>query len=145
MWPTSLLLPSSYRALALDSCQMEGAVVEPADPPGCSSRAAPPSQAPPSSSPLGSSQAPRPSSRRRYPVAQVKGGWSSAEDHALKELVAELGQGRWTAVAKALNQSLSKPKEAGRIGKQCRERWNHHLDPCISKQVTRTPPDHHLL
>lgn len=37
-------------------------------------------------------------------------------------LVEDHGQGAWSAIARALNQLMSKPDHAGRIGKQCRER-----------------------
>lgn len=48
-------------------------------------------------------------------------------------LVAEQGEGNWSAIARALNATLHKAPEDGRIGKQCRERWNHHLRPDIRK------------
>lgn len=69
--------------------------------------------------------------RRRYPVAKVKGGWTADEDAALRELVAEHGEGHWSVISRALNDLFAKGDDAGRIGKQCRERWNHHLRPDI--------------
>ncbi|WIA32707.1 hypothetical protein OEZ86_005893 [Tetradesmus obliquus] len=73
--------------------------------------------------------------RRRYPVAKVKGGWTDAEDAALKSLVTEHGEGNWSAIARCLNSLFAKGSEEGRIGKQCRERWNHHLRPDIRKDA----------
>ena len=40
------------------------------------------------------------------------------------ELVHSIGTTNWTKVAEGI---------AGRIGKQCRERWYKHLDPSIRK------------
>ncbi|GFR40756.1 hypothetical protein Agub_g1368 [Astrephomene gubernaculifera] len=73
--------------------------------------------------------------RRRYPLARVKGGWTSAEDQLLKRLVEEHGEGNWSVIARHLNAALGKPAESGRIGKQCRERYNHHLRPDIKKDA----------
>ncbi|KAF6253083.1 hypothetical protein COO60DRAFT_469421 [Scenedesmus sp. NREL 46B-D3] len=73
--------------------------------------------------------------RRRYPVAKVKGGWTNAEDVALKTLVTQHGEGNWSAIARCLNSLFAKGSEEGRIGKQCRERWNHHLRPDIRKDA----------
>lgn len=41
-------------------------------------------------------------------------------------LVAELGEGNWSAISKHF---------PGRIGKQCRERWNNQLRPDISRHA----------
>ncbi|PNH12315.1 Transcription factor MYB98 [Tetrabaena socialis] len=73
--------------------------------------------------------------RRRYPLAKVKGGWSPAEDAILKRLVEEHGQGNWSVIARHLNATTGTPSESGRIGKQCRERFNHHLRPDIKKDA----------
>lgn len=40
------------------------------------------------------------------------------------ELVEKYGPKKWTLIARHLK---------GRIGKQCRERWHNHLNPCIKK------------
>ena len=55
------------------------------------------------------------------------------EDDALARLVEEHGAGNWSIIARELNDLFSAPADAGRIGKQCRERWNHHLRPDIRK------------
>ncbi|KAL9994119.1 putative transcription factor MYB-HB-like family [Helianthus debilis subsp. tardiflorus] len=54
----------------------------------------------------------------------VKGPWTKEEDDRIKELVEKHGCKKWSLIAKHL---------AGRIGKQCRERWHNHLDPAIKK------------
>lgn len=68
-----------------------------------------------------------------YMALQVKGGWTNEEDSLLTDLVAEFGEGNWSPIARALNEHCGKGEESGRIGKQCRERWNHHLRPDIKK------------
>ncbi|CAI8612306.1 unnamed protein product [Vicia faba] len=54
----------------------------------------------------------------------IKGQWTENEDRILVELVDQFGTREWSQIAKFLN---------GRIGKQCRERWNNHLRPDIKK------------
>ena len=51
--------------------------------------------------------------------------WSKEEDEKLKSIVLADGPKNWTKVATKL---------PGRIGKQCRERWHHHLDPDVVKK-----------
>ena len=51
--------------------------------------------------------------------------WSAEEDEILTRIVTKNGAKDWTGVAKAL---------IGRIGKQCRERWHHHLSPDVIKR-----------
>nr|QSD99595.1 MYB family transcription factor [Melilotus albus] len=55
----------------------------------------------------------------------IKGQWTANEDRILVQLVGRFGRRKWSHIAKFLN---------GRIGKQCRERWNHHLRPDIKKE-----------
>eukprot|EP00195_Chlamydomonas_chlamydogama_P010603 CAMPEP_0202902828 /NCGR_PEP_ID=MMETSP1392-20130828/17068_1 /ASSEMBLY_ACC=CAM_ASM_000868 /TAXON_ID=225041 /ORGANISM="Chlamydomonas chlamydogama, Strain SAG 11-48b" /LENGTH=475 /DNA_ID=CAMNT_0049589635 /DNA_START=262 /DNA_END=1689 /DNA_ORIENTATION=+ len=83
--------------------------------------------------------------RRRYPVVRVKGGWSASEDAALKELVKDYGEGNWSTIARALNLRMRKDPEDGRIGKQCRERWSHHLRPDIKKEAWTEEEERHLV
>lgn len=75
--------------------------------------------------------------RAREAPAMLKGGWRPEEDEALRMLVAEYGEGNWSAISRALNQMVPPPpsgdRTLGRVGKQCRERWNHHLRPNITK------------
>ncbi|GBF93219.1 transcription factor [Raphidocelis subcapitata] len=82
----------------------------------------------------GAAGAPR--QRRKHPTALIKGGWSAAEDAELTRLVRELGEGNWSMIARALNEAFDRDGPAtGRIGKQCRERWNHHLRPDIKRDA----------
>lgn len=73
--------------------------------------------------------------RRRHPLAKVKGGWIEEEDSVLASLVQKFGEGNWSPIARALNEAFGKTEDQGRIGKQCRERWNHHLRPDIKKEA----------
>ena len=57
--------------------------------------------------------------------------WSSSEDSVLQTLVQELGVKRWAEVSQQLEERYG---VTGRTGKQCRERWHNHLDPCVSKE-----------
>ncbi|KAI4377991.1 hypothetical protein MLD38_015537 [Melastoma candidum] len=56
----------------------------------------------------------------------VKGPWTKEEDDLIVHLVEQHGEKHWALIAKSL---------PGRIGKQCRERWNNYLKPGI----VRTP------
>lgn len=51
--------------------------------------------------------------------------WSKLEDELLREIVLRDGPKNWTKVASLL---------PGRIGKQCRERWHHHINPDVVKR-----------
>lgn len=51
--------------------------------------------------------------------------WSKEEDAKLTSLVLANGAKDWTKIANQL---------PGRIGKQCRERWHHHLNPNVIKK-----------
>lgn len=55
---------------------------------------------------------------------RLKGQWSADEDRRLIDLVRKYGVCRWSYIASAL---------PGRVGKQCRERWNNHLAPDIKR------------
>ncbi|XP_061349776.1 transcription factor MYB119-like [Gastrolobium bilobum] len=57
-------------------------------------------------------------------VPLIKGQWSSEEDRKLKSLVKRYGERKWAQIAEKLE---------GRVGKQCRERWNNHLRPHVKK------------
>ncbi|KAK7257438.1 hypothetical protein RIF29_31421 [Crotalaria pallida] len=56
----------------------------------------------------------------------VKGPWTTKEDKRLIKLVERFGIKQWSLIAKSLN---------GRIGKQCKERWENHLRPDIKKEM----------
>lgn len=53
---------------------------------------------------------------------QARGTWTQQEDEQLTNAVAQLGTKKWTDIAKFVPT---------RTSKQCRERWNHRLDPSI--------------
>ncbi|KAF1889987.1 hypothetical protein Lal_00025317, partial [Lupinus albus] len=57
-------------------------------------------------------------------VSLIKGQWSDEEDRKLIKFVKQYGERKWAQIAENLD---------GRIGKQCRERWNNHLRPDIKK------------
>merc|ERR1711968_366473 len=50
--------------------------------------------------------------------------WTPEEDKMILDLVEKFGPKKWTTIAFKLEH---------RTGKQCRERWAHHLDPKINK------------
>ncbi|PHT53836.1 hypothetical protein CQW23_08298 [Capsicum baccatum] len=58
----------------------------------------------------------------------AKGQWTIEEDRILINLVEKFGDRKWSEIAKMLK---------GRIGKQCRERWNNHLRPDIKMTKRR--------
>ena len=53
-----------------------------------------------------------------------KGYWGPEEDDLLRRLVGLNGEDKWGEVASQISN---------RTTKQCRERWWHHLDPCVKK------------
>ena len=55
----------------------------------------------------------------------VSAPWSAKEDMLLTKLVTEKGAKGWTKIAANFE---------GRIGKQCRERWLHHLCSDVVKK-----------
>lgn len=55
----------------------------------------------------------------------VSASWTKKEDELLTSTVLANGAKDWTKVAMLL---------PGRIGKQCRERWHHHLNPEVIKK-----------
>jgi len=62
-------------------------------------------------------------------IGEEKGPWTASEDELIRSTVAECAGVAanvcWADVAKRL---------PGRLGKQCRERWQNRLDPAISKK-----------
>ena len=57
--------------------------------------------------------------------------WGKTEDEAIKTLVAEFGQKKWTLIAHKLKERYN---IGNRTGKQCRERWHNHIDPDIKTE-----------
>lgn len=64
-------------------------------------------------------------SPERNKRATIKGTWTPEEDKQLCDLVEKFGPKKWKVIAAEL---------PGRIAKQCRERWCHHLCPGIRKE-----------
>lgn len=48
-------------------------------------------------------------------------------------MVSQIGPRNWTQVAEDFNHRMGRSPSAGRTGKQCRERWIHHLRPDIKR------------
>lgn len=65
----------------------------------------------------------------------VKGPWTKEEDDTIIRCV-NAGITKWSEIAENI---------AGRIGKQCRERWFNHLDPNIKKGAWSEQEDNILL
>ncbi|KAJ4831486.1 hypothetical protein Tsubulata_004716 [Turnera subulata] len=66
----------------------------------------------------------------------IKGQWTPQEDRLLMRLVQQHGMKKWSQIAKML---------AGRVGKQCRERWHNHLRPDIRKDAWSEEEDEILI
>ena len=54
----------------------------------------------------------------------VKRPWQKEEDEVVRRMVAEHGPRKWSLISTHL---------PGRVGKQCRERWQNHLCPDVKK------------
>lgn len=63
---------------------------------------------------------------KRTPSQRSKGTWSVGEDSRLIRLVATIGEGNWSKIARHF---------PGRVGKQCRERWHNQLRPDIKRHA----------
>ena len=57
--------------------------------------------------------------------------WEKAEEEFMKSLTHKTK--RWSAIAKEINLNFHGATKV-RDGKQCRERWNNHLNPFINKE-----------
>ncbi|KAK9067303.1 hypothetical protein SSX86_014629 [Deinandra increscens subsp. villosa] len=66
----------------------------------------------------------------------VKGQWNSQEDRLLVQLVKQHGDSKWSRIAEKL---------PGRIAKQCRDRWQNHLRPDITKDAWSEEEDKLLI
>ncbi|XP_022855442.1 transcription factor MYB119-like, partial [Olea europaea var. sylvestris] len=73
------------------------------------------------------------SSSSRY---QIKGQWIEEENRRLIGLVYQFGLRKWAIIAEEM---------VGRVGKQCRERWNNHLHPHIKKDVWTEDEERQLI
>jgi hypothetical protein len=76
--------------------------------------------------PLYSPQPQPQSTPKRAPSQRSKGTWSAGEDSRLIRLVATIGEGNWSQIARNF---------PGRVGKQCRERWHNQLRPDIKRHA----------
>ncbi|KAL8231600.1 hypothetical protein R6Q57_001378 [Mikania cordata] len=66
----------------------------------------------------------------------VKGQWNSQEDGLLVQLVKQHGDSKWSRIAEKL---------PGRIAKECRDRWQNHLRPDITKDAWSEEEDKLLI
>jgi len=77
------------------------------------------------------------SSEQGRGAALVKRPWTPEEDMALIAAVHKYGAARWSMIATQLS--------TGRVGKQCRERWNNHLCPEVKKTEWSEEEDRSIL
>jgi hypothetical protein len=71
------------------------------------------------------------------------GVWSAAEDEELKAQIEGKGM-RWGEIASHLNLKVHNGVKL-RTGKQCKERWNNHLNPAINRSAWTKVEDIGLL
>ena len=65
----------------------------------------------------------------RVRIKMLKRPWTSDEDSKLFELVGKYGPKKWSFIAAHI---------PGRVGKQCRERWQNHLNPQVARRTKTT-------
>ena len=63
------------------------------------------------------------------------------EDEIIRDFVLVKGLKKWTKICKALKSQLGID---GRTGKQCRERWQNHLDPNVKKEDFTTEEENKI-
>jgi hypothetical protein len=71
------------------------------------------------------------------------GVWSAEEDSLLRGLIQE-NKTRWSEISYRLNTEVHKGLQV-RSGKQCKERWNNHLNPHINRGEWTLEEDIRLL
>ena len=71
------------------------------------------------------------------------GVWNLEEDQLLKQLLTSNSK-KWGVIATAINKQFHKGLKV-RTGKQCKERWNNHINPLIDRGDWTTLDDIHLL
>ncbi|KAJ9562495.1 hypothetical protein OSB04_007655 [Centaurea solstitialis] len=76
------------------------------------------------------------SGKDRRKTLIIKGQWNSQEDRLLVQLVKQHGDSKWSKIAEKL---------PGRIAKQCRDRWQNHLRPDITKDAWSEEEDRVLI
>ncbi|KRX10455.1 Homeodomain protein [Pseudocohnilembus persalinus] len=73
--------------------------------------------------------------------------WTSDEDQILLNIIKHFQsnskQNKWSEIARELNSQTK--RNVYRAGKQCRERWNNHLDPSINRGPWSEKEDLELL
>jgi Myb-like DNA-binding domain len=65
----------------------------------------------------------------------ARGPWTSEEDAIIKHSIKQ-GITKWRDIAE---------KVGNRVGKQCRERWDNHLDPALKKSLWTDEEDESLI
>ena len=68
----------------------------------------------------------------------VKFSWTEPHDERLRDLVGDLGVGKWAVLARRM-EALRGEGDPARSGKQCRERWYNHLDDRVDKNEVSFP------
>ena len=71
------------------------------------------------------------------------GVWAPDEDSLLQSCLTN-GKKKWGAIANEINTACHKGLRI-RTGKQCKERWNNHLNPCINRGEWTAEDDLKLL
>jgi hypothetical protein len=67
--------------------------------------------------------------------------WKHEEDSKLRELIEKTGVKKWAKIASELNSCFFNDRK----GKNCRDRWNNHLNPEINKGEWTFEEDLNLL
>ncbi|CAK73981.1 unnamed protein product (macronuclear) [Paramecium tetraurelia] len=81
----------------------------------------------------------------KLPLQQAP--WTFAEDNLLQKIIYEFQTqnkgNKWSQIATALNKAND--QQVHRNGKQCRERWNNHLNPNINRNPWQLSEDLDLM
>lgn len=76
------------------------------------------------------------SKSRSYKSQNRRNKWTSSDDEKLKKAVSQHGERNWCAISRLI---------PGKNAKQCRERWNSHLNPQLSTKSWTINEDQTLL
>lgn len=75
----------------------------------------------------------------KLPLQQAP--WNLNEDELLKQIIEDFQKqnkgNKWSQIATTLNKISD--QQVHRNGKQCRERWNNHLNPTINRYFPELP------
>ncbi|CAD8085201.1 unnamed protein product [Paramecium sonneborni] len=81
----------------------------------------------------------------KLPLQQAP--WTLAEDNLLQKIISEFQSqnkgNKWSQIATSLNKAND--QQVHRNGKQCRERWNNHLNPNINRNPWQLSEDLDLM